>query len=217
MTPAQMAGQRRAMKAAVADLIHAWAELESSLAFLFAIILAKPDAGQACFEVFYAPSNMETKIRMVDAAVIGRTRTLLFKEVVLDEWRTILNAINRSKGLRNKVAHGHMAEIGSAGLFPMRLRIIPPTFNYAPLFKAIEDGTPGGPTTADIRNSVGATYANAQRVMTLMHAWKFVDAEDEQGLREALAPLTAGRLKAAPQQDARTPPKQKAQRKPSQR
>jgi len=211
-TARQLASSHRVLKEAAAELVHAWAELESALAFLFAVMLAKPETGRACLEVFFAPSNMETRIKMVDTALVCLLRESRWKTLILPEWITIQNSLNRSKSMRNEVVHGMRATVSSSEL-PTQPRIIPSRFNTARMFDR-KSGTPvTGPGANEIRNSIAAVYNNIDGIRILALAWRYVETDDEKPLRETLVPLTDRRLKEAPPQAAQKPPKQKRQRR----
>lgn len=198
---------RQALKNAVSDLFQAWADLESSLAFLFAVAVIKPGLGSVGFEIYFALSNMETRVKLVDTSLTAALRHNDGAAAVLSEWTTILNAINRAKGTRNAVAHGCTMITSDAG--PLQYRIGPPQFHLGAMFKAMGRGANLALSANDISQSADAVWANAGKIRALASAaGGLIDGNATASPPKSPEPATDHSTAAPPKAD-RKPPRRK--------
>lgn len=199
---------RQALKNAVSDLFQAWADLESSLAFLFAVTAIKPGLGAVGFEIYFAPSNMETRVKLVDTAFTAALRRNAAAAAALSEWTTILNAINRAKSTRNAVAHGCTMITTDPG--PLQYRIGPPQFHLGAMFKAMERGANVALSANDISQSATAVWTNAGKIRGLAVAvGEMMRAEADASPPKPPEPASDHSTAALPKAD-RKPPRRKA-------
>ncbi len=104
------------INSAVAELFGKWADLEDRHAVILETIIGDPNVA---FRIYFAPSNTETRLRIVDAAVVGmitgrsRINPRGTRERILECWRRINASVQRLKNTRNTVAHGHLGTIST--------------------------------------------------------------------------------------------------------
>ena len=102
--------ERDELRNAIVDTLHTWAAVETHLAtFLANILMDKP--GELAFAIYFAPTNLETRFKLVDAAfavaAAGRPTT----EIVLKDWSFLLRTlfhVERRAGQGGPRANRHL-------------------------------------------------------------------------------------------------------------
>src|SRR5262249_4458590 len=87
----------------IAEITLAWAHVEHALAQLLDKMIKHPPDFLA-YAIFFTPTNLETRIGIVDAVF----RQVVFEHPyapdILKRWGALLNTLTRLKRTRNKVA-----------------------------------------------------------------------------------------------------------------
>lgn len=117
----------RKMRLAIAGAVMAWGDLENSLAGLLATILNTPNY-QMPYAVYYAPSNTETRLSIIDNVITHLDRLSDETPRILACWDSLRTKIDRSKNTRNKIVHGNVVTMSSSG--QNRCRLTSPIFDY---------------------------------------------------------------------------------------
>ena len=105
--------------------------------------------------IFYAPNNIETRIRVLDAALVARIEN----ELILEAWSKIDGRLSRLKRTRNKLAHHTVGRISYRDKTETYLT---PQF-FDPAYKDAVPAT-GGPRGIKI-NEVNVFTDAAQRIL----------------------------------------------------
>jgi hypothetical protein len=118
--------EQAAIREAMLNLLHTWASIECRLATILHDII-NDKTGEIAFAIYFTPSSMEVRFQIVDSAMkalFDETRYAAFYAA----WARLLNSIQRSKNLRNAVAHG---AIGTAFVNGKNhVRLLPPIFDF---------------------------------------------------------------------------------------
>jgi hypothetical protein len=147
----RLSTEHKAIREAVSTIIMAWAQLENTLAILLSKIINDP-SGQFAFAIYFAPSNTETRIRIIDATFsVLISASKQHHQQIAAAWQTIRNTINRLKDTRNAVAHGHITTCSRYNR--SHARLTPPMFNFKPFAIAHEKRQLPGLGSADINQS----------------------------------------------------------------
>ena len=167
------------MLKAVAGVTLAWAEIENAFVFLFRMVLHHHTMAIAS-AIWFAPTNLETRINIVDQAL----REAIFESEreteILAVWVPIMNSLNRLKATRNKVAHGQLVTHRRNGKSYVRLTA--PLLNRAVFRQSRSRKQLPGVSAADLEQSAIATLALVERVTEIGSLILEVHRERQQAL-----------------------------------
>lgn len=123
------------MREAVLNSSLNWADLENSLALLLRSLM-RGTLEEIPFVIYFAPSNTETRIKIVDAVF----EHLIFDGVdsaLLEKcFKKILEKIHRVKDSRNKIVHGQIVTVGRA--LKQEVRLTGTLFDVSRLRKSLD-------------------------------------------------------------------------------
>lgn len=122
-----LAQEHAAIREGMLRVLHAWAAIENGFALLLRDIMGDPSGARA-FAIYFAPSGMETRTSIVDAALSVAVANRPDRERFLKLWSVLENSLCRSKAIRNTVAHGQISTFYRRGNY---VRLMP-------TFQAIE-------------------------------------------------------------------------------
>jgi len=166
-------------------LMFEWAELENALALLLGKIIHDPSNSLAS-AIYFAPSNTETRMGIVTAALkVNLSPSPHFTEI-LKRWKTLQNRFGRKKNIRNQIAHGQIITIRFNG--KNHIRLTSPLFDFSRHSDSLKKGQKPGLGPSEITNA-----ATGIKTLTLeIHEWwKIVSAphsKDVDALLEKLPP-----------------------------
>jgi hypothetical protein len=192
----RLAKQRSEIERAILAIVSEWASLENSLALLLGACLDSPFG--IALPIYYAPSNTETRIKIVDAAFRHRFSTPAGHEHVMPLWETFLLRLGRNKDARNSAIHGQIATVFINGR--NHVRHTPLMWDFERHRKGIKPRQLPGKSGADLKGCAEALRArcgDADLFSRLLSA----PATSPQTFRE----LEARLKKAAPPQGGPTP------------
>jgi hypothetical protein len=199
-----------AMRDAIVDLLSSWATLENSLAFLLSMMTAQKGTPgwQMGLAIYFAPNNLETRIKIVDVALREWFRGANGEKKALSTWATISNAINRLKHTRNAVAHGatHIHGKGGKKGSKMYVRLSAPMTDINRLLKRDIPGL----SVTDLLQSMAQTDVQSNRInedlrYAIISTWP--DSWSDKVVEQATDQTTAPPLSAAPNQSKRRAPR----------
>jgi hypothetical protein len=148
---AELARESQAMNEAIVSAVRGWAGLENALAYLLGTIITQ-GGGSLGMAIYHRPNATETRIAIVDEAIVHFCATHPNGRSVHDLWDKLLTRINKSKSTRNKVVHGNVVTYGPAkGRNHIRLT--------APIFNASSKN----PDLAQLLKNAEATRNGASR------------------------------------------------------
>jgi hypothetical protein len=126
--PPEALAELERMRTCLGRAIEIWAELENGLAdFLSYLIDAnKRELGLV---IYYSPSNMETRIAILDAVFIQVVPSLSLGDHILKCWIKFLRLVGKAKTTRNKMIHGNIRAYGGLDSRPVKARLVPPTLD----------------------------------------------------------------------------------------
>ncbi len=143
---------------AVADSIFAWASLEDKLVTFLAASLGLMGGSGMASAIYFAPSNIETRLTIVDRVAREFFLNHRLEEPFLAEWGSLILKINRLKGTRNKLAHASLTStiIGRGEAAKRVVRVSPQIYDMQRRRLAGESGQLQGMGPADIEGHVAA-------------------------------------------------------------
>lgn len=102
------------MRAGLSATVETWSQLENSLSRVLAAAMNTP-FDQMPFAIYYAPSNTESRLAIVDNAVYHIP--LLHGEIPQAKacWDKLFSKINNAKSTRNKIIHGQIVTANIGG------------------------------------------------------------------------------------------------------
>ncbi len=159
----------REMRIAIAGAVMAWGNLENALAHLLAVILDTPNY-QMPFAVYYAPSNTEARISIIDNTISHIERRSQLTPRILSCWDSLRTKIDRSKNTRNKIVHGNVITLRTAD--KNQCRLVSPVFDYTrraqrELAAAVEKRQLLGMSSHDVSTAAKVFEGRAKQVQTL--------------------------------------------------
>ena len=110
------------------------------LARLLGAILNDPSNAMAS-AIYFAPSNTETRIAIVSAALRMKLGGLPHFSEIESAWTRFINSLNRRKQVRNKVAHGAIVTIAMKG--KNHVRLTAPMFDFFRNYPRAKGQIPG--------------------------------------------------------------------------
>lgn len=124
---AELAREGQAMNEAIVSAVRGWAGLENSLAYLLGTIITQ-GGGTLGMAIYHRPSATETRIAIVDEAIVHFCAADPHGRSVHDLWARLHTRITKSKLTRNKIIHGNVVTYGPAK-GRNRIRLTAPIFN----------------------------------------------------------------------------------------
>jgi hypothetical protein len=140
---------------AVGNAIFAWASLEDKLVSLLGMVLGMAPAAPMASAIYFAPSNIETRLQIVDRAICERFNGHKIEQQFLDEWQAVLGKINRLKSTRNKIAHASLIKTSRPDREPV-IRVTPQIYDIQRRRPADEAGQLQGMSPHDVEEHVKA-------------------------------------------------------------
>jgi len=110
----RLAEETRRLRESVASVSFAWANVENVMVMLLYAIL-RDDQGRFSSAIYFAPSAIETRFRIVDKAIIELADSTCCEKEIITSWGNVLSKLNALKEKRNKIAHGQISTMGSHG------------------------------------------------------------------------------------------------------
>jgi hypothetical protein len=158
MTKPDKDAEAQRARIAVADSIFAWASLEDKLVTFLAALLGLSGGSGMASAIYFAPSNIETRLTIVDRVAQEFFLKHRLEEPFLEEWANLILKINRLKGTRNKLAHASLTStITGRGESTKRVvRVSPQIYDVQRRRSAAESGQLQGMGPADIEGHVSA-------------------------------------------------------------
>lgn len=159
----------REMRQAIAFAVMSWGTLENALAGLLKVILDTPNY-QMPYAVYYAPSNTETRISIIDNTITHIDRRSELTPRILACWDSLRTKIDRSKNTRNKIVHGNVVTIHYSG--QNRCRLVSPVFDFTrraqrELAAAVKQRQFLGMSPHDVSNAAKVFEGRTKQVQTL--------------------------------------------------
>jgi hypothetical protein len=179
----KLAQESQAMNEAIVSAVRAWAGLENALAYLLGTIITQ-GGGSLGMAIYYRPSATETRIAIVDEAIIHFCAVHSDGASVKVLWTKLHARIGNSKSTRNKIIHGNVVTHGTAK-GRNHIRLTAPIFDASSknrdLVQSIETARHGGSraqlpgmSVNDVRNSarnfseLGQMVAELRLIMSHM-------------------------------------------------
>lgn len=145
---------------AVANAIFAWASLEDKLVTLLGAALHTVAGSPMASAVYFAPSNIETRLNIVDRVVCEFPFTRKNLEgPFLAEWAAVLGKINRLKNTRNKLAHASLVGTPNPSRTKRVVRVASQIYDVQRRRDSKEAGQLPGMSPADVEAHVKAIQA----------------------------------------------------------
>lgn len=197
-----------------------WATLEDAMARLLDVSICETildgelDSSGDGYLIYFAPSNTETRFKIVDTIV--RSRLVEIDTAAIAHWATILNALNRLKSTRNRVIHGQVTTCSfvKGGKRVSELRLMASLWDTAKLQRG-QGGGFDGLTAHDVQNCANAMGRIHQRISDLFPVLSVSRAGDTRASLKKWSELAARLKTAVPLQDGQTPPKDSSPPPPS--
>lgn len=101
-----------AIRNGIVHAVIAWSNLENQLAMLLGSIVNQ-QGGSLGIALYYSPSATETRLGLVNDALVMTCAMHEGGERVIAIWERINRAINRCKRTRNIIVHGNITTIGT--------------------------------------------------------------------------------------------------------
>lgn len=92
------------MREAIVSVVTVWAGLENTLAHLLDSMLGS-GLGMA---LYYTPTATETRLNLVDTAIVHTCNTSSYGKRTLELWKQILKRVSSAKNARNSIIHGNI-------------------------------------------------------------------------------------------------------------
>ena len=200
------------LRLAISSAIDTWAIVEHELSALLQILI-NDDNGIVGSAIYYAPSNTETRIRIVDTAVGAAIFYRHYGQAVVECWKKVLVRIQRAKRPRNKIAHWYTSEVTVNGSGPF-IRLVDPVRRPGHLAARDCSGQIPGMSANDIELYVARLnrrLVDVREFKDVVRAFLAIEPswEGQQPFLERFHTL-ADRLKVAAKPEALTwPPKPK--------
>lgn len=125
--PKKIEAETESMKAAIAQAMMTWAELENSLAAVLERLLGAPPVQRLGYAIYYTPSATETRFQIV-TNVVKRVfpYNSAFGAELMACWHTFRARLNKAKSTRNAIAHGNVRAYGMGEPVEYRVRLVHP-------------------------------------------------------------------------------------------
>ena len=198
----------RRLREAILELLHTWADIETHFSVLLGEILGDvPRAPLLASAIYFAPSGIDARFRIVDGALTVAIRELDARDHVAALWARLLVSLNRSKNVRNAVAHGQISLIIGNRKRRSQARLLPPAGDIFRLDEKIQRRQLPGLSSNDLRQSARKAYNLAEAVGEITRWLAAARRSDTDTSREILAGLEDRLRTSDPQQGAPKKPK----------
>lgn len=147
----KLGAERVAMTSATARFHELFSGLEVALSALLYATINRPDT-RVAYAIYYSPTGFDARVGIVENAVLETVLEVPTLRRLLELWPTIRKGINRSRNLRNAIAHGSQLVHHING--KMHLRLSPPAFDVIRIGRVIANRQIPGLTANDLK--VGA-------------------------------------------------------------
>jgi len=180
--------ERARMRVAVAEITFAWADLENASVLILRTMMG--DSGYLASPIYFAANNLETRLRIIDAAfrrfLEGHSR----ETEILEIWGQLQNAVNRQKDVRNKIAHGEMiTHIRGDGR--RYIRLTASLLDHERFRESRRRKQLPGMSAHDIEKSTATIDALKERLQIVFRLSRALMSENEEALSGILAQLRA--------------------------
>lgn len=168
----QMTAELKAIVSAIGYVTAAWGRLEECLFDLFSI-LSEMGKTQVAGVVFYTPSNMETRLSLVDKLITYQfeMRSKVHSDEILRAtWKRLRGKINNLKDTRNMIAHGTIMQSIPQNLPSQRPRLTPSFFHTLEFRARFHPGQHVGLGSAEIETHHQAVNRAIERFAPLIDA-----------------------------------------------
>jgi hypothetical protein len=183
-----MAAEHKAIMDRVALVTFSWANVENSMVMLLRAII-RDEAGGLASAIFFAPSNLETRFSIVDRALREVCYQRPPASPIVASWGTWLNTLNRLKGTRNKIAHGHISTVAMGG--KQHVRLTAPIFDFERSRTAHRSRQVPGLSSSDIQSHLDAVSRVLDVLTKFQKAIEHLGQPNSQEFQRALVDLIA--------------------------
>lgn len=184
--------EKIAIERAIGKVTTAWGSMEDSLCSLF-LSLSGLEASLVGGVIFYAPTNLETRIRLVDSLVAFRFKFQQKtddEKKIFDAWENLKGKINTLKNKRNAIAHGMIIHSTTHGVATQRPRLSPPVWDALRFWPQAKTGQHIGIGSNEILIHLDAVHRAWERVRNFKEAVR-LHLKQPSGLN----PKEAGKLR----------------------
>ena len=116
----KLAREGLAIRAGIASVTLAWAQIENALVMMLTAIL-KLHNYRIPAAIYFTLTSLESRMNIVDAAFRELLEGRLLKEEILILWHATFCTLSRLKVTRNKIAHGQIMHQARTKKIHMRL------------------------------------------------------------------------------------------------
>jgi hypothetical protein len=161
------------------DMVLHWVMVEHHLADLLSAAIDRP--GEHIGHVIYsAPSATETRIDIVDAAMVQLAFEGRISKLTLAVWSRIECKLGQLKKVRNRVVHGQIVGVSRSGKSYGRL--VDPVFDHIRSRSNRTEGQLPGMSATDVRQSVNAISKYNSIIMKIVEAVRLERNEPTNGI-----------------------------------
>jgi hypothetical protein len=118
------------MRVALSTAFDTWAVIEHELSLLLQSMI-NDEYGFVGRAIYYAPASTETRIAIVDKALVAAMLNRPYGQAVIASWVKVLKLLDRKRSTRNKLAHWFTSEVIVNGSGP-HFRLVPPYEHHLP-------------------------------------------------------------------------------------
>jgi hypothetical protein len=199
------------MSLAVANANTSWARVENAMAGLLEWLLGY-SSDNVALHVYFAPSNTETRFKIVDAAAQVKWKGHTAHNL-LAEWTPIFQALGRAKEARNRIAHGEVkiASQTRRGSKTYQARLTVLSFDIARKRKEAKPRQWPGMSLRDVKATADRFFWLAVQIEEMREYWKAYSIGPQSSLPEIFARIVERRQNSGPLSADLKPPKPKRQ------
>jgi hypothetical protein len=214
--------EQTAIRLGVADLTFAWASVENAMVMLLADLIGHP-SGHLASAIFFAPTGIEARTKLVDSALKCRTKLACarmpsgteIEALLIKEWDSIMAQLNRLRKTRNKVAHGEMTIFSGTADSPGYARLTAPILKMDDgREEALLKGQKPGLGSNELATSVAAVISAVEEVRSFGALVHLMDDGDSASLLQKLSEGEGETRRPLPP-DNQTPQEPESPRPPS--
>jgi len=201
------------MAKAVAQADTAWSRIENAMASLLEKLIGSYNDTIA-LHIYFAPSNTETRFKIVDAAAQVKMTDKKVPDDLFAEWNIVFNAVGRAKEVRNRIAHGEIQTPGQKrkGELVFQARLTASSFDISRRLKEPRPPQWPGLSTNQVRATADRFYWLAVRLEEIGRYWQGYSLRWKQPpLPETFACIVERRRNSGPLTADLTSPKPKRQ------
>jgi len=192
----ELLAEHKAIVDSVGQVTISWANLESDLFELFQLLCGQQESRYIPGVIFYTPSNVETRISLVDNLITYHCEFNSIGEAderLLALWNPIKGKINKLKNTRNAVVHGKIIGEATADSF-VQSRLGPPFSDTMRLLPKLITGQMGGLGSNELMLHHQAVTRVSERMRKLNEAFQLrmqvISAPDRDATIRKLLELT---------------------------